>query len=65
MKANLDIDDELLTEAMKIGHHRSRRSTVEAALQHYVRWRAGRELLALRGKVKWIGNLDKMRKTRQ
>jgi Arc/MetJ family transcription regulator len=61
MKTHMEIDDELLADAMKLGRHRTKRSAVESALQHYVRWRARQELLALRGKVRWIGDLDRMR----
>jgi len=57
----MEIDDELLADAMKLGRHRTKRGAVETALQHYVRWRARQELLALRGKVKWVGDLDQMR----
>jgi Arc/MetJ family transcription regulator len=46
---------------MKLGGHRTKREAVETALQRYVRWRARQELLALRGKVKWVGDLDQMR----
>jgi Arc/MetJ family transcription regulator len=61
VKTHMEIDDELLADAMKLGRHRTKRGAVETALQHYVRWRARQELLALRGKVKWVGDLDQMR----
>jgi Arc/MetJ family transcription regulator len=61
MKTHMDIDAGLLANAMKLGGHRTKREAVETALQRYVRWRARQELLALRGKVKWVGNLDQMR----
>ncbi|MBM4220250.1 MAG: type II toxin-antitoxin system VapB family antitoxin [Gammaproteobacteria bacterium] len=61
MKTHMEIDDKLLAEAMKVGRHRTKRGAVESALQHYVRWRTRQELLALRGKIRWIGDLDRMR----
>ena len=61
MKTHMEIDGELLANAMKLGRHRTKRGAVESALQHYVQWRARQELLTLRGKVKWVGNLDQMR----
>jgi len=61
MKTHMDIDAELLANAMKLGGHRTKREAVETALQRYVQWRARQELLTLRGKVKWVGDLDEMR----
>ena len=61
MKTHMDIDAELLAAAMKLGGHRTKREAVEMALQRYVRWRARQELLSLRGKIRWEGDLDQMR----
>jgi Arc/MetJ family transcription regulator len=36
---NLAIDDELLERAKRLGHHRSKRETVNVALREYVRRR--------------------------
>ena len=61
MKTHIDIDAQLLTQAMKLGGHRTKREAVEAALRRYVQWRARQELLELRGKIEWEGDLDQMR----
>lgn len=65
MKTHMDIDAELLSEAMKLGGHRTKRAAVETALQRYVQWRARQELLSLRGKIRWVGDLDQMRGRRR
>jgi Arc/MetJ family transcription regulator len=39
MATNLAIDDELICAAKELGHHRTKRAAVEAALDEYVRRR--------------------------
>ena len=64
MKTHLDLDEILLAEAMRRGGHSTKRAAVNAALFEYVRLSKRRELLALRGQVRWEGDLDQMRKNR-
>jgi hypothetical protein len=39
MATNLAIDDSLIEEARRIGHHKTKREAVTAALDEYIRWR--------------------------
>ena len=64
VKTHLDLDEHLLNEAMRRGGHDTKRATVNAALAEYINSCKRLELLALRGKVRWEGNLDQMRKSR-
>lgn len=48
MRTNIEIDDELLAEAMKATGLRTKKGTVEAGLQALVRASRQRELLTLR-----------------
>lgn len=64
MKTHLEIDDQLLTEAMRRGGHNTKRSAIHAALQEYVRMCKRLDLLGLKGKVRWTGDLDQMRRNR-
>lgn len=64
MKTHLDLDELLLTEAMQRGGHGTKRAAVNAALAEYINLRRRRELLALRGQVRWDGDLAEMRKNR-
>jgi Arc/MetJ family transcription regulator len=61
MKTHIDIDEDLLAKAMKLGRHKTKRETVQAALQEYVRIHLRRQLLDVRGKIRWEGDLDQMR----
>ena len=51
MPTNLAIDDRLLQDAQKVGGHRTKRETVTAALEEYIRHRKQQEILSLFGKI--------------
>lgn len=61
MRTNIDIDDKLLQKAMNISHLKTKKAVVEMALQEYIALMNRRDLLNLRGKVTWVGDLDEMR----
>jgi Arc/MetJ family transcription regulator len=61
MKLKVEIDNELIREAMAAGGYRTRREAIEAGLQLLVRVRAQAGIRRLRGKVKWEGNLQESR----
>lgn len=64
MKTHLDLDQRLLAEAMRRGRHDTKRAAVNAALAEYINVHRRRELLGLRGRVPWEGDLEQMRKSR-
>jgi Arc/MetJ family transcription regulator len=51
MPSNLNIDDALLEEALRVGGRRTKRETVNEALQEYVQRRRRLELVRYFGKV--------------
>ncbi|MGD9162274.1 MAG: type II toxin-antitoxin system VapB family antitoxin [Desulfobacteraceae bacterium] len=61
MRTNIDIDDELLDSAMNITSIKTKKGIVEYALKELIALHKRRAILNLRGKVKWEGDLDKMR----
>lgn len=61
MRTNIDIDDQLMAEAMAASGARTKREAVERGLRALLRDRAVEEFRALRGKMKWVGDLDDMR----
>jgi Arc/MetJ family transcription regulator len=64
MRTNIDIDDELLTQAMAAAGTTTKKATVEHALRQLVDNHRGRQAIAnLRG-LGWEGNLDEMRQGR-
>jgi Arc/MetJ family transcription regulator len=64
MPANLAIDDRLIAEAQKLGHHRTKKETVNAALDEYVP-RRKQQILALFGTIEYDGNYDCKRERRR
>ena len=65
MPTNLAIDDRLLEEAQKIGGHRTKRETVTAALNEYIRRRKQQEILELFGKIDYDPEYDYKRERRR
>jgi Arc/MetJ family transcription regulator len=53
MATNLDIDEKLLEEALRIGGNRTKKATVEQALEEYIQRRKQRKILKLFGKVEY------------
>ena len=62
MRTNIDIDDELMAEALRQSGLPTKRAAVEEALRLLVQTRRQSGLRKLRGKVKWEGDLDAMRR---
>lgn len=62
MRTNIDIDDRLMSDALKAGKFRTKREAVEEGLRLVVTMRAQDELRQLRGKIDWQGDLDAMRR---
>jgi Arc/MetJ family transcription regulator len=61
MRTNIVIDDELMERAMKEGGFRTKREAVEAGLRRIVESNRYAKMIALRGKLKWVGDLNQMR----
>lgn len=51
MNTNINIDDDLMHEALELGHAKTKRAAVNEALAEYVRVRKQRRILELFGKV--------------
>jgi Arc/MetJ family transcription regulator len=64
MPTNLAIDDRLITEAQKLGRHRTKKEAVTAALDEYIRRRKQLDVLAMFGKVDYDENYDYKRERR-
>jgi len=58
MATNLAINQDLLIEAQKVGHHKTKRGTVDAALKEYIQRRHQREIIKLFGKIKIDDDYD-------
>jgi len=61
MRTTLNIDDEALAEAMEHADGRTKTEVINEALRAFARKKRLRELLDLRGKVRWEGDIDALR----
>ncbi|MFN0023852.1 MAG: type II toxin-antitoxin system VapB family antitoxin [Parvularculaceae bacterium] len=64
MRTNIEIDDKLISKVMKAGAFRTKREAVAEALRSYLLLQAQRDIIKYRGKLKWEGDLDAMRRDR-
>ena len=62
MRTTLNIDDDALRAAMKVAGGRTKTEVINEALRRFVRAKQRLDLLDLRGKVQWEGDLDGLRK---
>ena len=62
MRTNIEIDDKLIADTLRVTGLRTKREAVELGLRTLLRLRKQAGLKRLRGKVKWQGNLETMRR---
>ncbi len=65
MATNLAIDDQLITEAKKLGRHRTKRDAVNAALDEYVRRRKQQKIVSLFGTIDYYESYDYKRERKR
>lgn len=61
MRTNIEIDDSLMADALKATGLKTKKETVELGLKALVKLNKQSTIRALRGKLKWEGDLNKMR----
>jgi len=64
LRTNIELDEKLVKEAMKLTRKKTKKELVNYALRELVSKMKRKRLLELEGKVEWNGNLGKMRKAR-
>lgn len=61
MRTNIDIDNKLMNEAIKVSGLKTKKETVELGLKTLVRLKKQEGIKRFRGQLEWTGNLDDMR----
>lgn len=61
MRTNIEIDDTLMREALRLTGVKTKREAVEMGLRTLLRLRRQEELRRFKGKLPWQGDLDAMR----
>jgi Arc/MetJ family transcription regulator len=67
MRTNIELDDELLAEAMKAAACEgatTKKAVVEAGLRVLIQTHRQTNIRRLRGKVEWVGDLEESRLNR-
>lgn len=64
MPTNLAIDDRLIEEAKKLGHHRTKKEAVNVALEEYIRRHRQQAILTAFGSIEYDRNYDYKRERR-
>lgn len=64
MRTNIEIDDKLMKEALRLTGAKTKREAVELGLRTLLRLRRQEELRRFRGKLEWEDDLDEMRKNK-
>ncbi|HEX9637463.1 MAG TPA: type II toxin-antitoxin system VapB family antitoxin [Acidobacteriota bacterium] len=62
MRTTLDLDEEALAGALRVARGKTKTAVINEALRDYARRHALRGLLKFRGKFRWQGDLDSLRK---
>jgi Arc/MetJ family transcription regulator len=61
MRTNIEIDDELMRQAMRSSGALTKRAAVEEGLRLLIQTKGQVGIRRLRGRVKWRGNLETSR----
>ncbi|MBN2679342.1 type II toxin-antitoxin system VapB family antitoxin [Acidithiobacillus montserratensis] len=61
MRTNIEIDDQLMSDALRLTGLKTKKETVEMGLRTLLRLRQQEQLRRFRGKLPWDGDLNAMR----
>ena len=64
MRTNVEVNETVLQQVQTLGNFSTKKAAIQAALIDYLNVLKRQQLLALRGKVTWQGDLDAMRSDR-
>lgn len=62
MRTNVVLDDQLMSRAIRSSGCRTKRATIETGLRLLVQINSQKRLRGLKGKITWVGDLEKMRR---
>lgn len=63
-RTNIELNDRVLKDALKLTHIKTKKEIVNYALEELVKKMRRKKMLELEGRVKWEGNLNEMRASR-
>ena len=63
-RTNIDLEDKLVKEGMQVFKCKTKKELVHLALRELLKREKRKEILQLREKIRWEGNLEELRKAR-
>lgn len=63
-RTNIELDEKLVNEAMKLTGKKTKKDLVNYAVEELVRKIKRKKILKLEGNVEWMGKLEETRKSR-
>lgn len=64
MRTNVVLDEELVAQAMKASGAKTKREAIELGLKALLQMHRQADFKRLKGQVRWVGDLDAMRRDR-
>ena len=64
MRTHVELDKQIMAQVMDLGQFSSKKAAINTALAELARALKRRQLLNLRGKIQWQGDLDVLRANR-
>ena len=60
-RTNIELDIDLITNAMKLTNLKTIKDVVHHSLEEFIRMNQRKKILKFKGRVNWEGDLDQMR----
>ncbi len=64
LRTNIELDEKLVKEGLRLTRKKTKKELVNHALRELVSRLKRKKILELEGKVKWLGKLSDLRKSR-
>lgn len=65
MRTNVVLDDDLIRSAVSLSGFKTKKKAIEEGLKLLIQVNHQKKIKVFRGKLKWTGNLNKMRTDRR
>ena len=63
-RTNIDLDDRLVEEGLRVFKCKTKKELINLALTELLKSEKRKEILKFRGRLKWEGDLEEMRRSR-
>jgi Arc/MetJ family transcription regulator len=63
-RTNIDLDDQLVEEGLRVFKCKTKKELIHLALQELLKTEKRKEILKLRGRLQWEGDLEETRRSR-